>query len=233
MTEKPPYSNFDHDKFARSQQPKDFWSQIRRTVNGKPVSENQIATIVGKIVNSLYLSKSDNLLDLACGNGALSSRLFDYCSKVHGVDLSEYLIEVANENFQRPGTITFTACDAKNFLVNDPHAAQYTKVLCYGSFSYFSATSAEAILKILCEKYVNVSHVFIGNLPDYDKRNKYFTHSTPSEHQLTQHTTSIGIWRTRSAFEKLATNAGWRASISEMPKDFYGAGYRYDVTLER
>ena len=67
------------------------------------MSEEQIAMIVQAIRNKLQLCADDIVLDLACGNGALGSYLIDDCAMIHGVDWSEYLIEVANSRFAFPG----------------------------------------------------------------------------------------------------------------------------------
>jgi cyclopropane fatty-acyl-phospholipid synthase-like methyltransferase len=103
-------NKFDHDFHARTKEETDFWGQIRRTVNGKPVDENQIAMIISCIREKLVLRKGDVLLDLACGNGALSSRFFECLESYQGVDFSARLIEVANKYFAAPpGSLSLTA----------------------------------------------------------------------------------------------------------------------------
>jgi hypothetical protein len=47
---------------------------VRRTVGGKPVDEEQIGLIVGAIRQALACRPADVVLDLACGDGALSER---------------------------------------------------------------------------------------------------------------------------------------------------------------
>lgn len=54
----------------------DFWAQVKRTVNGQPVSQEQIDMIVARVKSGLILQRGDKLLDLACGNGALSRYFF-------------------------------------------------------------------------------------------------------------------------------------------------------------
>ena len=50
-------------EFLHKEYPKSFerttWSQIKRTVNGQPVSENQIDMIVTKVSNELELANQD------------------------------------------------------------------------------------------------------------------------------------------------------------------------------
>lgn len=227
------YRNFDHDTFARGKGSLDFWGQIRRSVNGKPVSEKQIGLIVKTITNALELKKTDGLLDLACGNGALSARLFESCKALHGVDLSGFLITVAKENFEKTPEYSFSEGDLVSFLEEDVSPFKYTKALCYGSFSYLSAIAASKALCLLASRYHNIERIFIGNLPDINLRNKFFTKSTPPEKYLKEHTTAIGIWRSEDEFVQIAKDAGWQAKISRMESAFYSADYRFDAVLER
>ena len=71
------YLKFDYDEYAKTRAPEDFWGQVRRTVQGVSVSEDQINLIVDTIRSSFDVKPDDTLLDIACGNGALSHLLFD------------------------------------------------------------------------------------------------------------------------------------------------------------
>ena len=100
--------------------------------------------MVAAIRTGLDLRAEDVVLDLACGNGALSARLFDSCAGLVGVDASEYLIEVAKANFELVPRYTFLLDDAAHYAESEPEPERFSKVLCYGSFSYFSYDDARA-----------------------------------------------------------------------------------------
>ena len=227
------YRHFDHEKFAQSKNPLDFWGQIRRTVNGRSVSEKQISFIVESITEALELKKTDSVLDLACGNGALSARLFKLCKALHGVDLSEFLVTTAKNHFETLPDYTFSESDLVSFMEADPNPLRYTKALCYGSFSYLSEIAANEALCLLRRRYENVELIFIGNLPDINLRHRFFKKSTPPDKDLKEHTTAIGIWRSEDEFVRIARDAGWRVRITRMDRDFYSASYRFDAILER
>ena len=89
--------DFIHKEFPKTCERDDFFGQIKRTVHGKPVSEEQLTLIVGAIKSALNFTPKDVFLDIGCGNGALSHYLFDSCSSFLGVDFSDYLIEIAKE----------------------------------------------------------------------------------------------------------------------------------------
>ena len=98
--------------------PDDFWGQVKRTVNGTPVTQDQIDMIVDAVIKQLHLDLEDTLLDLCCGNGALSTLFFKYCKGGLGVDFSEYLISIANRNFALPPDQTYILQDAIAFCEN-------------------------------------------------------------------------------------------------------------------
>lgn len=231
--EKIPYQKFDHDEYARTRAPDDFWGQIRRTVQGKPVSDDQIKMIVAAIQSGLGMKPDDVLLDLACGNGALSHLLFGSCAGYLGVDLSEYLISVAKKNFEALPRYGFVAQGAAEYVRSEPRPERFTKALCYGSFSYFPAVDAAEVLHALFEKFINIETVFIGNLPDKDRAADFYKSKPPAADELLDSSSQIGIWRTRGEFAQLASDAGWKVRFLSMPAGFYASHYRYDGLLSR
>lgn len=227
------YKKFDHNAHAKSRAPDDFWGQIRRTVNGEPVSDEQIRMITDAIQAALHLSTKDKLLDLACGNGALSHLLFDSIAGYQGVDFSEHLISVAKQNFERLPGYQFVTMGAAEYVRQEARPETFTKVLCYGSFSYFPAADAAEVLQTLHDKFSNVQAVFIGNLPDKDRAAAFYKANPVNAKEMADHESQIGIWRTQSEFAKLAGDAGWKSQFSVMPAEYYAGYYRYDVLLSR
>jgi cyclopropane fatty-acyl-phospholipid synthase-like methyltransferase len=227
------YKKFDHNEHAKSCAQDDFWGQIRRTVNGEPVSEKQIKMIIHAIMSKLQLSPDDKLLDLACGNGALSNLLFDSIAEYQGVDYSEYLISVAKIYFERLPLFRFVTLNVIDYLDLESNPEIFTKVLCYGSFSYFPASDANKLLRNLHDKFTNVQSVFIGNLPDKDRSAAFYNGNLVTADELVDHESQIGIWRNQDEFKKLACESGWNAQFSVMPTTYYASHYRYDVLLTR
>lgn len=228
-----PYTKFDHDKHASSRDETDFWGQIRRTVNGRPVDESQISMIVEEIAVKLSLAGNDVLLDLACGNGALSSRLFPQLSGYLGIDSSPSLIGVAWKYFQRQPDFRFTISGASEYVDAETEPLVFTKALCYGSFPYFSPVHADNVLTLIHRKFANVERFFIGNLPDRLRAEAFYGAGNVDPVELSDYESAIGIWRSPGEFADLARAHGWKATISSMPGTYYAAHYRYDVLLTR
>src|SRR5579863_960600 len=220
----------DYKHYPRTLAPDDFWGQVRRTVRGQPVGEEQIKMIVGAILAALALQPADVVLDLACGNGALSRYLYDRCAALLGVDVSEFLISVAKENFEDPPRFVYRCDDAGEYVNQEADPDRFTKVLCYGSFSFFPPETAEGVLGGLRRRFTNVERVFIGNLPDRDLAALFYGDDVPGSAVLDDHTEQIGTWRSRRQMTELAQRCGWNVEFTTMPPDFFSP-YRYDVLL--
>jgi cyclopropane fatty-acyl-phospholipid synthase-like methyltransferase len=227
------YPLADHDGHARSVAADAYWKQVRRTVNGEPVDDAQIGLIVNAITGALSLRHDDVVLDLACGNGALSFRLFDSCAGLVGVDVSSYLIEVAQKDFAREPHYRFCLDDVVSYVLQERDASIFTKAVIYGAFQYFSRSDAAVVLKALNERFSKVAKVFIGNVPDKRRIDRFYRDRTPTEAELNDHAARLGVWYSPVEFEAMAQAAGWRASSSHMPPEFHASSYRFDVTLER
>ena len=189
--------------------------------------------IVKAVSESLQIKKNDFLLDLCCGNGALSRYFFDQCSGGLGVDFSEALIDVAEQNFQVLPHRAYVLDDVVAFTQNTVLAERFTKILCYGSFAYLEKEAANALLRNCFNTFTNAHRLFIGNCPDKDQIKDFFRMDDYVPGIEDEPDSAIGIWRTKDEFKAMAESTGWRAEFTSMPENFYAAKYRYDVILSR
>ena len=218
----------DYDTHARTRPRSDFWGQVRRTVRGEPVAQAQIGMIVEAAAARLALGPGDRLLDLACGNGALSCPLFGRCAGGVGVDISGYLIGVAREHFAGPAH-EYVAMDAAAYAETAvPDGV--TKALCYGSFSYLADGTAARMLRALHRRFPALTHILLGNLPDPARAGAFYPAGATAD--LREPRSSIGAWRSAAGVAALA-GPGWRVACHTMPPGFFAAHYRYDAVLVR
>lgn len=223
-----------HKDFPKTVDRKDFWRQIKRTVNGEPVSEESISMIVSTIKTKLELnSTKSHLLDLGCGNGALASRLFDSLCAYTGVDFSEYLIEVAQEFFQHKVVESYTTNDVQTYIKEEVNPERFTDILCYGVMAYLPKDSFSECLAKIHEKFGNTQRVFFGNIPDANKAQEFYAQREVSNYDLNDHQSAIGVWWAPEELVEIAANNHWIAEVSKMPDSFYASEYRYDLLLRR
>jgi SAM-dependent methyltransferase len=220
-----------YDAHARRCAPDDFWGQVRRTVGGRPVDDHQIAMIEDAVRMALQITADDVMLDLCCGNGALSDRIFACCRGGVGVDSSPFLIDVARRHFERAADRTYILDNVEDYVATTPNPHRFTKALCYGSLQYLSREAAACMLRALRRRFSGISRLFIGNLPDRALLAAFYRAQDYVPGVEDNCEAPLGIWRTAAEFAELAAVTGWRAEFSRMPSSFYAAHYRYDALL--
>jgi SAM-dependent methyltransferase len=224
-----PASLHDYLERPKTLAPDDYWGQVRRTIQGKAVPEEQIAILRDTLRRTLQLAPHDVLLDLCCGNGALTAPFFDELAGYLGVDLSPILIGVAQKFFQRTGTHEYILSDVTDFLSEEKCPERFT--LCaYGSaFQYFSPDEARKALRLLRTRFANLRKVFLCEIPNAEKAASFF-HNT-CEYPLHDHTSAIGIWYRAEELLAMAAECGWKALIQYFPDAYCQAHYRFNLVL--
>lgn len=219
-----------YKEYPKSCEPDDFWGQVKRTVNGKPIPQEQVDMIIDTVSNALELLESDTLLDLCCGNGALTTYFFEKCSGGIGVDFSEYLINIALKHFIKKNNETYLLQDVLDFAKTFPEPKRFTKALCYGSVQYLPKDVISELLDTLRKRFANLGILFIGNIPDkqfaktfFGKLYKLGIEDSPAN--------DLGIWWAQDEFRNMAEKSGWAMNVHLMPKDYYWSHYRYDAIL--
>jgi SAM-dependent methyltransferase len=220
-----------YESHARSCDPNDFQGQVLRIPHGKSAGPDQVAMIVDAIGNGLDIGAQDVVLDLCCGNGAVTDPVFARCRGGLGVDFTPYLIEVAKTNFERSPDRLYLLSDVVDFVETTDDIQRFTKAFCYGAFQCLPELKAIGLLAALRRRFPNLQRMFIGNLPDLDRVGKFFEQDVPLPDELKRYDTPFGIWRSEQEVAQLAAACGWRAEFSRMPSAFYAAHYRFDATL--
>ena len=211
--------------------PDDFWGQVRRTVNGQPIPQEQLDMLFFMIRDGLNFSSDDVLLDLCCGNGAVGKEFFDDIKGYLGVDISPILIEIGRKNFQRVPTHTFLEENLEAYLRAEETPARFTKVLWFSSMQYFFEHDIRSVLSHLLASFTGVRQIFIGSIPDTSRANAFFQ-NRPKE-RLDDPTSAIGCWFRTDDFQQMAADCGWNAEIRLARPEYYQAHYRFNALLTR
>jgi len=227
------YVRESYETHARACAPDNFFAQVKHTVGGAPVSPEQIAMIVQSVRCGLSLDAQDRILDLCCGNGALTTQFFASCAGGLGVDFCETLIAVANRHFVRRPQEAFRLQDVVDYARNSGDTATFTKAVCHGGFQYLPPADAQELLELLHQRFDKVTHAFLGNLPDKRRMDAFFGDRLRVAGVENDSASPLGIWRTEDEIRSLAAKTGWTATILPMNARYYAAHYRYDVLLHR
>jgi cyclopropane fatty-acyl-phospholipid synthase-like methyltransferase len=199
---------------------------------GRRITEDEVTTLVDRLRELLELRPGDVLLDLACGNGALSAGLFDRCAGYAGVDLSGYLIEIAKECFERPPAYRFFHGDAAEFAASVERPESFTKISCFGAFQYLPPATVHGLMGAVSERFANAHRFVLGELPDRHRAGRFFHHGY-TDRDLEEHQSQIGRWWSTEEVSDLAARFDWDVATTTMPEDFFNAEYRFDAILTR
>ena len=225
---KPPTHRFYKEHPLRCA-PDDYWGQVRRTLHGAPVPEAQILLIQRQVAALLELSSDDWLLDLCCGNGALTTRWFEGCRGGLGVDFSGPLIDVAQRAFARPPDHSFVLASVGEFAARPAQDTPFTKASCYGSMQYLTVDQVSSLWTNLRQNHPTIERVVIGNIPDRDREPAVRGSRPPVD--LDNPDSAIGVWWSPAVLRELLDAAGWRLHVHRMPSEFYAGHYRFDALL--
>jgi SAM-dependent methyltransferase len=220
-----------YETHARACDPKDFQGQVMRNPGGKSVGPDQVAMILDAIGRGLELTPDDVVLDLCCGNGAITDPILARCRGGLGIDFTPYLIEVAKTNFESPPERLYRRADVAEHVETTEDTERFTKAFFYGAFQCLPQSTAVRVLLALRRRFPKLTRIFLGNLPDLDRVGIFCGTEIPPLEELRSSETLVGIWRTEQEVRELAAECGWHADFSRMPARFYGARYRFDATL--
>lgn len=225
-------NDFLHKEYPKTVGRKEFWKQIKRTVNGKEVSQEDINQIILQIEKELKLSSEDTLLDLGCGNGALASNFNHQIKEYIGVDFSDYLIEIANEYFLKKNSV-FIKNSIQNYLDDINENDKINKILIYGCASYLSSEELKVCLSQMYNKFNKLEKIFIGNIPNLKFVKEFYKKRQILEFDEKDEKSLIGVWWSTRDFSIMVNDIGYKSKVTYMPRSFYSSYYRFDVLLEK
>ena len=154
-----------YTKHAEQYDTKDFLKHVWRTVDGEDIPAEQLNFIVDSICGNLKLTKDDIVLDLFCGNGHLSSLFLDRIKGLHGVDGSDYLIQVANDNFRIENKSSYACSDLSLLDLNSimQHSGfsqkDFTKILIFGSIQFIRKSLLGDFRAFLYKNFTNAIYI--------------------------------------------------------------------------
>ena len=221
-------SDFDYLHRPKQFDEQDFWRQVRRTINGNPVSEDQILLIEKQISNLLQLKKEDSVLDIGCGNGALTDRLSKYTGNLYGIDHSEYLIEIANKYFAGSNK-TYIKSSMGEFIEKNKSRG-FSKCLMYGVSSFLEDDELEALICWFFGSNNQNRRLLFGNVRDIEQAHLFYQKNYDKS-TLNDTSSAMGKWRSQSLFHDLTEKHQLKLKTKKMPSNFYASTYYFDAVI--
>lgn len=99
-----------------------------------------------QVIELLQLQEGQTVLDLGCGNGALTKQLSDLGFHATGLDASAELLEIARLHYP---DLTFTESDATNFSLPQPVDAVFSNAVLHWIDANRQADMAQAVCRAL------------------------------------------------------------------------------------
>jgi len=119
-------------------------------------SEQEAADFVDRLIEKLDLPDRSSILDLACGRGRHSIRLYDKGYRVVGIDLSNNSIAYAKQ-FEKEG-LKFLRDDMRTFDVGTTFHAVFNL---FTSFGYFENISDNLLVLKNVQKHLKPEGIFV------------------------------------------------------------------------
>lgn len=153
-----------------------FWNNIAINSNDEldQVLRNDFKSIqvtVNNITENLKIESSDTVLDVCCGNGLITNEISKKCKSITGVDISENLLNLAKTKYQHIDFVKSSATGlTKHFEQN-----AFDKIYLQFSFQYFDKSGqGESVISEMLKILKPNGKIFIGDIPDYQKKWSYY-----------------------------------------------------------
>ena len=97
----------------------DFYNESYKRKNYFHYQSWVYAPYISSLISYSGLKKESSVLDVGCGQGFFSSLFNKYGMRVHGIDLSDAGVEMAKNQYGRPG-LTFSVEDVETARFAEP-----------------------------------------------------------------------------------------------------------------
>lgn len=219
----------NHARSATTDHPQ---SQVLRTLDKKPIAENQFQELLEYVETKMEISGTDELLELCCGNGLFAIFFASKCKKVVGVDFAKEL--VSKIDTKRHPNISVFVQDVRKV---DFEEGSFNKVLMYAGLQYLSYKETVRLFEHAIKWLKNGGLFFIGDIPDRERMWNFF--NTEDREgvcfaAVKNERPVVGTWFEGAWLSKLGRYAGFKdIEIFQQPHDFPYAHYRFDMCLKK
>ena len=224
------------DSFPRKSGRDEFLRQVGKTVHGQPISAEQLELLVADIIQKLNIKASDQVLDLCCGNGLVTSFVAGKCKQIVGVDYSSFLLEIARENFSVPN-VRYYCMSALDITPEKLHiSAPFTKIYMYEALQSFTEEQLAPLIERLLALSNETPVILLASIPHQRKLGKFYnTPELQQTYRKNRRTGALGLgtWWKQSVIRQTCSLYNLRCEFLPQPEKLHTAHYRFDVRITR
>jgi ubiquinone/menaquinone biosynthesis C-methylase UbiE len=113
------------------------WDKWAATADGKGWKYEYLRSAQLSVISMLGIRENMNFLDIGCGTGwavGQAARIIDFKGSFYGVDLSQKMIEKAEENFKEYPTFHFIKANSESIPLKDTF---FDIIICTNSFHHY------------------------------------------------------------------------------------------------
>lgn len=213
------------DKSAK--QSNDELSQVQRKDN------ESLQLTIDNITNHLEVNNNDNVLDVCCGNGMITSSISNKCKSIVGVDLSSELIKKAKNNYPE---ITFVKGGATELSsIYDKY--QFDKIYLQFSFQYFDKKGqGEKVIKEMIQVLKPNGLLFIGDIPNHQKIWTYYNSFAKRFFYITSKlrgTNRMGKFWQKEELDTICKKLNVKGKFITQEEKLPYSHYRFDYLIQK
>ena len=219
-------------KFERSE----FLRQVGKTFHGQPISAEQLELLVADTVQKLDIEASDQVLDLCCGNGLVTSSVAKKCRQVVGVDYSAPLIEIARENFGAPNVRYYCLSALDTTPEKLEVSAPFTKIYMYEALQHFTEEQLAPLIERLLALSGETPVILLASITHQRKLSKFYnTAELQQTYRRNRRAGALGLgtWWKQSVIRQTCSLYNMRCDFLPQPEKLHTAHYRFDVRITR
>jgi cyclopropane fatty-acyl-phospholipid synthase-like methyltransferase len=224
------------DSFPNQFEEDEFLRQVGKTFQGQPISKEQVDVLVSDIVQKLNLKDDDEVLDLCCGNGLLTSKIAGKCRRITGVDFSPPLIAIANR-YHRPLNTRYYCLSALDITAKGIEQSRpFTKIYMYEGLQHFQEEQLSHLIGRILALSNAETVILLASIPHRQKLSKYYyTPQQQREYRQIRRKGFLGLgtWWSQSKIRDICAAYNLRCEFLPQPLCTHTAHYRFDVRIKK
>jgi len=211
-----------------------FLEQVGHTERGTAITDAQFESMVAEICALSELKAEDDLLELCCGNGVITSQLAKRVRTVVGIDFSSSLIEIARKNHPA-NNLRYEVRNALELgALRNPDGGKFTKVIMHAALQHFREDEFERLIQGILSVCAAKPTMVFGYILEKGKETLFYDTPKRKLTSIARRLTGrdvIGTWWDRGLIARTCVNQGLQCAFHDVDGGSDASLYRFDVKI--